>query len=49
MDGSADGTPHNTIEEKNQTWVEILVISYTNWRVFNKREYARKREDMSKW
>jgi hypothetical protein len=46
MDGSADGTPHDTIEEKKQYWVTILVISYTNLRVFNKREQARIRENV---
>jgi hypothetical protein len=48
MDGSADRTPHITIEENKQSWVAILVISYTNSRVFNKREHARIREDVSK-
>jgi hypothetical protein len=49
IDGSADGTPHNTIEEKNQSWVAILVISYTNSRIFNKMEQAIICEDVSKW
>jgi hypothetical protein len=48
MDGSTDGTPHNTIEEKKQSWVAILIISYTNSRVFNKRKQARIHEDVSK-
>jgi hypothetical protein len=48
MDGSADGTPHGTIEKKKQSWVAIIVISYTNSRVFNKREQTRIREDVSK-
>jgi hypothetical protein len=48
MDGSADWTPHGTIEEKKQSWVAILVISYTNSRVFNRREQTKIREDVSK-
>jgi hypothetical protein len=49
MDGSADGTPHDTIEEKKkQSLVAILVIFYTNSRVFNRREQTRIREDVSK-
>jgi hypothetical protein len=48
MDDSADETPHDTIEEKKQSWVTILVISYTNSRVFNKREQTRIRQDVSK-
>jgi hypothetical protein len=48
MDGSANGTPHDTIEENKQFWVVILIISYTNSRVFNKRQQARICEDVSK-
>jgi hypothetical protein len=48
MDSSADGTPYGTIEENKQSWVVILVISYTNSRVFNKREHVRIRDDVSK-
>jgi hypothetical protein len=48
MDGSADGTLHDTIEEKKQYWVAIFIIFYTNSRIFNKREQAKIREDMSK-
>jgi hypothetical protein len=48
MDGSADGTLHDTIEEKKQSWVTILVISYINSRVFDKREHAIICEDVSK-
>jgi hypothetical protein len=48
MDGSADGTPHDTIEEEKQSWVTIFVISYTNSMIFNKREHDRIRENVSK-
>jgi hypothetical protein len=48
MHGSVDGTPHNTIQKKKQSWMTTLVISYTNSRVFNKREQTRICEDVSK-
>jgi hypothetical protein len=48
MDGSADGTPHDIIEKKKQFWVTILVIFYTNSRVFNKMEHVRICEEVSK-
>jgi hypothetical protein len=38
MDGSADGTLYDTIEEKKQYWVTILVISKRS------RSQSRKKE-----